>query len=200
MQTHSPRDTGRATVETSHMDDTRGVRSRQPIGRLRVFRAPQAHPPSRGSAPRRRLAFLLLLLVSAAEGRGAELRPTLSAGYAHIVGGHVSLSGAVRVQIVSAFFVQAEYLALRGDRHTDHGPTLLAGLSGKNKEGFRPFLGLGGGPVKGYRGDNGLLYLAVGATQPIGGSRRAFLQGEFRAGLLGESAYQQFTLGIGVSR
>lgn len=68
----------------------------------------------------------LLLLLLAAGGRAAELRPTLSAGYAHNVGGHASLSGAVRVQIVSAFFVQAEYLALRGDRHTEHGPTLLA--------------------------------------------------------------------------
>lgn len=147
-----------------------------------------------------RVCAALLLLLSAAEGRATELRPTLSAGYARIVGGHASLSGAVRVQIVSAFFVQAEYLALRGDRHTDHGPTLLAGFSGRDKEGFRPFVGLGGGPVKGFGGDNGVLYLAVGATQPIGRRRRAFLQGEFRAGLLGESAYQQFTLGIGASR
>ena len=76
----------------------------------------------------------------------------------------------------------------------------MVGLSGRNKHGFRPFLGLGGGPVKGYQGDNGMLYLAAGATQPVGRSRRAFLQAEFRTGLLGESAYQQLTIGIGVSR
>ena len=154
--------------------------------------------PSKGSTLRFWLALSLLL--SAAEGGAVELRPTLSAGLADIVGSHGSLSAALRVQIASAFFVQAEYLALQGDRHTDQGPTLLVGLSGRNKNGFRPFLGLGGGPVKGYRGDNGMVYLAAGATQPVGRSRRAFLQAEFRTGLLGESGYQQFAIGIGVSR
>ena len=146
------------------------------------------------------LWLALSLLVTPSPARAAELRPTFSAGYADIVGGHGSLSAALRIQVASAFFVQAEYLALLGEQHTDHGPTLLAGLSSRNKDGFRPFIAIGGGPVKGYAGDDGLRYLAVGATKPVGRSRRAFLQAEFRAGLLGESAYKQFTIGIGVSR
>ena len=148
-------------------------------------------------------AFLWLagsLLLTATQAGAAELRPALSVGYADIVGSHGSLSAALRVQIATAFFVQAEYLALQGDGHTDHGPTLLAGISSRNKDGLRPFVGIGGGPVKGYGGDDGMRYLAVGATQPIGQSRRAVLQGELRIGLLGESAYRQFTIGIGVSR
>lgn len=144
------------------------------------------------------LAFSLLLL--AARGGAGELRPTLSAGFADIVGDHGSLSAALRVQIARAFFVQGEFLVLPGDRHTDKGPTVLVGLSAPNKERFRPFMGLGGGPVQGYGGDDGMLYLAVGATQPVGRSRRTFLQGEFRVGLLGESGFRQFTIGIGVSR
>lgn len=136
------------------------------------------------------LCWLPLLLL-AATGGAAELRPTISAGFSDIVGGHASFSGALRVQVASAFFVQAEYLALPGDGHTDHGPTFMAGVSGRNKNAFRPFLGVGGGPVEGYRGDNGMLYLAVGGTQPVGRSGRAFLQAEFRTGLLGESGYQQ---------
>ena len=147
-----------------------------------------------------RLWLALSLLLLGEKGGASELRPTLSAGFADIVGEHGSLSAALRVQIASAFFVQGEYLVLKGDRHTDKGPTVLVGLSAPNKDRFRPFLGLGGGPVKGYRGDEGMLYLAIGATQPVGQSRRAFLQGEFRIGLLGESGYRQFTMGIGVSR
>jgi len=146
------------------------------------------------------LWLALSLLLTAAQGGAAELRPALSAGYADIVGGHGSLGAALRVQIASVFFVQAEYLVLPGDQHTDHGPTLLAGLSSRNKDGLRPFIGIGGGPVKGYGGDDGMRYLAVGATRPVGRSRRAFLLAEFRAGLLGESAYRQLTIGIGVSR
>jgi hypothetical protein len=139
-------------------------------------------------------------LLLALKGGAGELRPTLSAGFADIVGEHGSLSAALRVQVASAFFVQGEYLFLQGDRHTDKGPTLMVGLSTPNKDRFRPFLGLGGGPVKGFRGDDGMLYLAAGATQPVGQSRRTFLQAEFRAGLLGESGYRQFTLGVGLAR
>ena len=144
--------------------------------------------------------WLALSLLVPAVGGAAELRPSLSVGYGDIVGAHASLSAALRVQIASAFFVQAEYLALQGDGHTDRGPTLLAGFSTPNKDRFRPFLGLGGGPVKGYGGDDGMFYLAVGASQPVGRGRRAFVQAEFRIGLLGESAYRQFTIGIGMSR
>lgn len=148
--------------------------------------------------------WLVLLLwgvsASVVEAGGAEFRPTVAGGYSHIVEGHGSLSAALRVQVVSVLFVQAEYLALVGDGHTDHGPTLLAGISGRNRDGLRPFIGVGGGPVKGYQGDDGLAFLAVGVSRPIGRSRGAFLQGEFRGGLLGESAYYQVTLGIGLSR
>lgn len=143
---------------------------------------------------------ILLMLVSALECSAAELRPTLAGGYGEIVEGHGALSGALRVQTGSSVFVQAEYLVLKGDKHTDHGPTLQLGLSGRSRVGLRPFIGVGGGPVKGYRGDDGMVYVAFGAAHPVGGNRGAFLQAEFRAGLLGESAYRQFTLGIGVSR
>ena len=153
---------------------------------------------SKGNAVRSWLALSLFLL--AVQSGATELRPTLSAGFADIVGEHVSLSAALRVQLARAFFVQAEYLGLKGDRHTDKGPTFLVGLSAPNKDRFRPFLGLGGGPVKGYAGDDGMLYLAVGATQPVGQSRNAFIQAEFRTGLLGESGYRQFSIGIGLSR
>ena len=144
------------------------------------------------------LALSLFLLTTTSGA--VELRPTLSAGFADIAGEHGSLSAALWVQLASSFFVQAEYLVLPGERHTDKGPTVLVGISTPNKDRFRPFLGLGGGPVRGYRGDDGMFYLAVGATQPVGQSRRAFLQAEFRTGLLGESGYRQFTIGIGVSK
>ncbi len=142
----------------------------------------------------------LSLVLWTAPGSAAELRPAVSVGGADIVGGHIALGAALRVQIASALFVQAEYLALRGDAHTDQGPTLQVGLSGRNRNGFRPFIGLGGGPVKGYGGDDGLRYVAVGAAHPLGRRGRAFLQAELRAGLLGESAYRQFAVSLGVSK
>lgn len=188
--------TGRGGV--AHFVSRGPVVEARPAGEARCCTGVRGQRPSKGGTFRSWLALSLLLL--AVRGGAAELRPTLSAGFADIVGEHGSLSAALRVQIASAFFVQAEYLVLQGDRHTDRGPTVLVGFSGPKKDRFRPFLGLGGGPVKGYRGDDGMLYLAVGATQPVGQSRRAFLQAEFRTGLLGESGYRQFTIGIGVSR
>lgn len=145
-------------------------------------------------------ALTLSLLMLGAEARAVELRPTLSAGVADIVGQHGSLSAALRVQVATVLFVQAEYLVLPGDGHRDKGLTFMAGLSTPRKDRLRPFLGLGGGPVRGYGGDDGMVYLAAGATQPVGRNRRAFLQAEFRMGLLGESGYRQVTVGIGVSR
>ena len=163
---------------------------------MSVPRADLRTRPPKGSAACLWLALFLVLL--GAEGGAAELRSTLSAGYSDVVDGHGSFGAGLRVQVAGPLFVQAEYLALRGERHTDHGPTLLAGFSSSNHNGLRPYIGVGGGPVKGYAGDDGILYFALGAAHPVGHSRRAFVQAEFRAGLLGESRYKQLTLGIGL--
>ncbi len=144
--------------------------------------------------------FLFAALGAPAEGATLEFRPTLSAGYSHIVESHGSFSAAVRIQAWRFLFLQPEYLVLPAGDHTDHGPTFLLGLSGGNREGLRPFAGLGGGPVDGYQGDDGIFFFALGASYPVVRQKGVFLQGEFRYGLLGESSYSQFTVGIGISR
>ena len=50
--------------------------------------------------------------------------------------------------------------------------------------------------MKGYAGDDGLFYAAVGVAHPV--ARHVFLQAEGRVGALGESGYGQITLGIGL--
>lgn len=129
-----------------------------------------------------------------------EWRPTLAGGYSDIVGAHGAASAALRIQLVRFFFVQPEYLVLPAGDHTDRGPTLLLGVSGGNRDSLRPYVGLGGGPVKGVSGDDGMLYLALGASFPLARRHRVFVQGEFRYGLLGESVYSQLSLGVGFSR
>ena len=144
--------------------------------------------------------LLLVALGVPAESATVEFRPTLAGGYSNIVEAHGSFSAAVRVQLWRFLFVQPEYLVLPASGHTDHGPTLLVGLSGGNRNGLRPFFGLGGGPVDGFQDDDGLFYFAVGASYPVSRQKAVFLQGEFRYGVLGESSYSQVTLGIGFSR
>lgn len=126
-----------------------------------------------------------------------EWRPSIGGGYSKVVESHGSLSAALRLQLLGYFFVQPEYLALLTEGHTDHGPTLLVGLSGKSRTSLRPFVALGGGPVKGYQGDDGIFFFAGGVSQPLGHSG-AFVQGEVRYGLLGESAYSQFGVSFGL--
>ncbi len=146
------------------------------------------------------VAVCLISVATPVEGATVEWRPTLVGGYSDIVGAHVAVSAALRVQFVRYVFVQPEYLVLAAGDHTDHGPTLLLGVSGGNPNSLRPYVGLGGGPVKGVSGDDGIFYLALGASYPLGRSHRAFIQGEFRYGLLGESTYSQFGIGVGFSR
>lgn len=143
---------------------------------------------------------MVALLLWAAPSTAAELRPTVSLGVADVVGGHFAMSAALRVQFAGVVFVQGEYVALRADGHTDRGPAFQLGLSGRNRAGLRPFVALGGGPVKGYGGDDELRYVAAGVARSLGRSGRTFVQAELRAGLLGESAYRQFTIGVGLSR
>jgi hypothetical protein len=139
---------------------------------------------------------LLLLAVPALEG--ATVRPAIFGGYAHIVDPHAAFVGALRVQLLSRFFVQAEYVALRGGDHWDYGPAFQIGLSSARTTGLRPYLAVGGGPVKGLAGDDGLGYLATGASYPLGNGW--FVQPEFRTGILGESAYWQIALGVGFGK
>jgi hypothetical protein len=120
-------------------------------------------------------------------------------GYSKVVEGHASLSPALRVQVAGPLFVQAEYLVLLASGHADHGPTFLVGLSGRSRVSLRLFAGLGGGPVKGFAGDDGIAFLAVGAAYPLGRSG-AFVQGEARFGVLGESQYSQIGVAVGLSR
>lgn len=134
------------------------------------------------------------------EGAPFEVRPTLTGGYSSIVEAHGSFSAAVRIQLWRFAFLQPEYLVLPAADHADHGLTLLVGLSGGNRDALRPFIGFGGGPVKGYQGDDGIYYVALGASYPLARQKGVFVQGEFRLGLLGESTYSQVTVGIGISR
>lgn len=145
-------------------------------------------------------AILLVGMAGSIHGADVEWRPTLAGGYSSIVDPHGNVSAALRVQVLSFFFAQAEYLVLPAGDHTDYGPTLLLGLSGRNADSLRPFVGLGGGPVKGTSGDDGIIYLALGASYPVARRQRVFVQGEFRYGLLGESTYSQFAIGLGLSR
>jgi hypothetical protein len=149
-----------------------------------------------------RRALLLIVVTPAglAESASVEFRPTLTGGSSQIVEAHGSFSAAVRIQLWRFLFVQPEYLVLPAGDHTDHGPTLLLGLSGGNRNALRPFIGLGGGPVNGYQGDDGIFYFAMGASYPLAAQKGVFVQGEFRYGLLGESSYSQVTVGIGISR
>jgi hypothetical protein len=146
------------------------------------------------------MCVLLVALGAPVEGATLEFRPTLSGGYSNIVDAHGSFSAAVRVQLWRFLFVQPEYLVLPAGDHADHGPTLLLGLSGGNRDALRPFVGLGGGPVDGYQGDDGIFYFALGVSYPVARQKGIFVQGEFRYGLLGESAYSQVSVGIGISK
>jgi hypothetical protein len=146
------------------------------------------------------MLVLVVARVSDAEGTSVEWRPMIGGGYSQVVDPHGSLSAAGRIQLGRFFFVQPEYLVLIAEGHTDHGPTLMLGLSGGKRDGLRPFVGLGGGPVKGYQGDDGILFLAFGGSYRISREHSAFIQGEIRLGLLGESAYSQLGVAIGISR
>ena len=128
-----------------------------------------------------------------------ELRAAVGAGYAKVVEGHGSVSAQLRLQLTRFLFVQPEYLALRAGDHTDQGPVLVVGLSGTSRKSLRPYLGLGGGPVRGYQGDDGLVFAAAGVSYPV--SRTGlFVQAEARFGLLGESGYSQYGVALGISR
>lgn len=146
------------------------------------------------------VALLLMVGPVPAEAVDLEWRPALAGGYSKIVDSHGSIAGALRLQVARYFFVQAEYLVLPGEGHSDHGPTFQLGFSGGNRNALRPFIGLGGGPVKGFQGDDGLFYVALGVSHPLGRSHGVFVQGEARYGLLGESTYSQFAVAIGLSR
>jgi hypothetical protein len=54
--------------------------------------------------------------------------------------------------------------------------------------------------VKGYQGDDGILYVAAGVSHPVTRSGGVFIQGEFRYGALEESAYSQLSVSVGLSR
>jgi hypothetical protein len=95
--------------------------------------------------------------------------------------------------------VQGEYLALVADGHTDHGPTFQAGVSGSKATGIRPYLAVGAGPIKGFAGDDGIAYAALGSACPIG-SKGFYVQPEVRVGILGETAYTQLAVGFGFAR
>jgi hypothetical protein len=149
------------------------------------------------------LGWAAVLFVGVAQpihGADLEWRPSVAGGYARIFDGHGSFSAALRIQLLRFVLAQAEYLVLAAGDHTDDGPTVLLGLSGGSAEAFRPFAGVGWGPVSGVSGDNGLLYLALGASYPVPRRQRVFVQGEFRYGVLGETTYSQFTIGLGISR
>lgn len=126
-------------------------------------------------------AALVVVGVAPVARAEVEWRPTVAGGYSNIVESHAAISVALRVQLARFFFVQPEYLALVADGHTDHGPTLLLGLSGGNRQSLRPYVGVGGGPVKGPPGDDGLFYLALGASYPVARRGGVFVQGEIRS-------------------
>jgi len=145
-------------------------------------------------------AMLVIAMAQPLDGADLEWRPTVTGGYSKIYDPHGSFGAALRVHLAGFFFAQAEYLVLFTDDHTDYGPTVLVGLAGRNDESIRPYIGLGGGPVKGVSGDDGLAYVALGASYPVARRQRVFVQGEFRYGSLGETTYYQVTLGLGLSR
>ena len=116
-----------------------------------------------------------------------------------IVESHGSVSLALRVQVFGHLFVQPEYLALFAEGHTDQGPVVAVGLSSGQRSSLRVFGGVGGGPIQGFQGDDGLFFLFGGLSQAIGRSG-LFVQGEVRCGLLGESAYSQVGVSLGWSR
>lgn len=133
------------------------------------------------------------------EAGPVEWRPSVGGGYAKVVESHGSLSAALRIQFAGVVFVQPEYLALFADGHTDRGPTVLVGVSGKSRTSLRFFAGLGGGPVDGFQDDDGMFFVAAGASHTVGRSG-AFVQGELRYGGLGGNVYSQFAVSIGFSR
>ncbi len=145
-------------------------------------------------------AFLALVNAGSAAGADVEWRPTIQGGYANVFDGHGAFSAGLRLQLARVLFVQAEYLVLPAADHTDSGPTFLVGISGRSRDSIRPFVGIGGGPVKGFAGDDGLYYLALGASYPVDRRRGVFVHGELRFGLLGETRYSQFSIGVGLSR
>jgi hypothetical protein len=145
-------------------------------------------------------AMLVVAMAQPMHGADLEWRPTVAGGYSKIFDPHGSLGAALRVHLVRFFFAQAEYLVLLADDHTDYGPTVLVGLSGRSDDSIRPYIGLGGGPVKGFSGDDGMAFIALGASYPVARRQRVFVQGEFRYGVLGETTYSQITLGLGLSR
>ncbi len=146
------------------------------------------------------VASLALVGIGSVAGAEVEWRPTILGGYSKVFDPHGAFSAALRVQLTHFFFMQPEYLALVSGDHTDHGPTVLVGVSGRNRQSLRPFIGLGGGPVKGFAGDDGIFYLALGASYPVAHRHGVFVLGEFRYGLLGETTYSQFAIGVGLSR
>lgn len=145
-------------------------------------------------------AFLALVDAASAAGAEVEWRPAILGGYANVFDGHGAFSAGLRLQLARVLFVQAEYLVLPAADHTDYGPTFLVGISGRSRDSIRPFVGIGGGPVKGFAGDDGLYYLALGASYPVDRRRGVFVHGELRFGLLGETRYSQLAIGVGLSR
>jgi hypothetical protein len=146
------------------------------------------------------LLFGAFALGSYADAELLEWRPSVGGGYSNVLEAHGAINAALRVQISPYLLVQGEYLALPAEGHTDHGPTLFVGLSGGSRTSLRPFVGVGGGPVNGYQDDDGIFYVATGLSHPITPSGGAFIQGEVRYGLLGESTYWQFSVSVGLSR
>jgi hypothetical protein len=142
----------------------------------------------------------ILVWGSSADAEWLEWRPSVGGGYSKVVESHGAINAALRVQISPYFLLQAEYLALAAEGHTDHGPTVFVGLSGGSRRSLRPFVGVGGGPVSGYQGDDGVLYVGAGVSRPVTRSGDVFIQGEVRYGVLGESTYSQFGLSVGLSR
>ena len=142
-----------------------------------------------------RRTFLITTLRPVAPG--TEGAVSLEGTAAGLGGG--AIVGAVRLHVSPRFFLQAEYVALPGEGHTDHGPAVQVGISSRNG-GLRPYAAIGGGPVRGLSGDDGLIYGALGISHSIGGRRRLFLQPEVRIGMLGESGYTQIALGVGFAK
>ena len=134
-----------------------------------------------------------------AEAAPFELRPSIAVGYSKVVEAHGSLSVGLRVQVIEHLFVQAEYLALVAEGHTDQGPVVAVGLSGGRQSSFRLSAGVGGGPVRGFQGDDDIFFVFGGLSRAVGRSG-LFAQGEVRYGLLGESVYSQASVSFGWSR
>jgi hypothetical protein len=141
-----------------------------------------------------RCSILLLLLWLASPALATDVMPRVQVGAASVVYGHTALSGSVRVQW-GRFYLEPEYLALFANDHTDQGPLLGLGFSGKGR--IRPHLGLAMGPVEGL--DSGLFYLSAGVSFPAG-SRGLVITPELRTGLLGESGYGQAGISLGWRR